>query len=90
MKNPILKGKTIAYENHHNGILQDIKQTEPNSISFSCSSVINDNPNHQPKNILKYDNSIIFHSKDEPNSWLSIKLNAKKDFPFWLFTSSLW
>jgi hypothetical protein len=53
-ENCTLKGKTIGYQNNYKGILQDLRNSEPNSISISCSSV---NHNHQAENILIRDNS---------------------------------
>jgi hypothetical protein len=76
LKNPFLKGKTILYQNYHQGILQDLEKTEPNPFTFSYSSVINSS--YEPKNLLNYDNSTYFQSQNQPNSWFCIKLNTKQ------------
>jgi hypothetical protein len=78
LKNPVLEGKTISYQNNHDGLLQDLIS---NPVSFSCSSIDNINPDYQPESILKYDNSTLFHSQNQPNSWICIKMNTKKVAP---------
>jgi hypothetical protein len=76
LKNPFLKGKTISYQNPHQGILQDVERSEPNPFTFSCSSVCGSS--YKPETMLNYDNSTYFASQNQPNSLFCIKLNAKQ------------
>jgi hypothetical protein len=65
--------KSIPYQNTHNGILQDLKKSEPNSISLSCSSI-----NYGTKeNVLNYSDSY-WISEKKLNSWFCITFNSKR------------
>jgi hypothetical protein len=68
-----LKTKSIFYQKSHIGILQNLKYSEPNSISLSCSST----NLGKLENILNYDDSR-WCSKHEANSWLCIKFTSKR------------
>jgi hypothetical protein len=72
-KEKLSLGKTISYQNGHSGIIQDLKQTQPNSVSLRCSSI----DEGQPDNFFHYDDSFWF-SQNLLNSWICIKFNAKK------------
>jgi hypothetical protein len=75
LKNPILKGKSFSYQNNHNGIIQELKQNESNSISLRCSSVLSSS--YHSNNLLIF-NEKYWVSEDESNPWICFKFNTKK------------
>jgi hypothetical protein len=76
LRNHSLTAKTISFQSDHDGILQDFKKTESNSLSFTCSSF--NSSSYKPENLLNYDNSTRFRSQNQPNSLVCIELNTKQ------------
>jgi hypothetical protein len=58
-----------------NGILQELKKTKSNSILFDYSSI----GSGKSENLLNSDD-FNFHSRNQPNQWVSLKFNTKKVF----------
>jgi hypothetical protein len=77
-KNIYWKGKSITFQNNKNGIMQDFKNSETNLIVLSCSGTYGNESYRQVGNILDYDDSNWWFSKNEPNSWICIKFNSKR------------
>lgn len=79
----------IQYNNQTNnrfsGLLNFLGQGQPiraltdGIINITASSIVNTKDIHQPRNALIYDDDKkIFHSKDEPNSWLCVDFKERK------------
>jgi hypothetical protein len=71
----LLHGKSVPFQKKSQGIIQDLKNSDSNSISLSCSSFLSSDV---PENILIYDNKTAWHSEDKSNSWISMKFNTRK------------
>jgi hypothetical protein len=76
LKNSQCKGKLISYQNEVNGILQDLKKTERNSISLQCSGFANSK--YGPENVFNESKDNWFCSRDQSNSWLTVHFTHKK------------
>jgi hypothetical protein len=60
--------------------------TNPKWFQIFRSNLIPTNYHHYnssriPETLLNYDNSTLFESKNEPNSWFSVQLKSKKIIP---------
>jgi hypothetical protein len=70
--------KIIPFQNDHTGLLQDLKKTDPSTVSSRSISV---HCEHKHEHLLIYDNQTLFHSNGEPNSWFSVQVKSKKIIP---------
>jgi hypothetical protein len=78
LKNPVIqKGELFLYLLNEDGILQHLKKTNRDSISFTCSSS-NESSSHSLENLLNPENSAGFLSKDEEKSWISVTFKENK------------
>jgi hypothetical protein len=58
--NPYLPDKSIYFHSGGNGIIQDLKSSEENSITLSCSSTFDRDVDTQVSNILNYENDYYY------------------------------